>query len=90
MGIVEEVGAAVRHVQPGDRVFAPFGTSCGQCEFCPKDSTPRVSNRVLIYAIVDTNHERRASIISSIIRFQGEDVLNTGASVPDQASLTDW
>lgn len=36
MGIVEEVGAAVRHVQPGDRVFAPFGTSCGQCEFCRK------------------------------------------------------
>ncbi|WP_435065345.1 zinc-dependent alcohol dehydrogenase family protein [Halobaculum sp. EA56] len=36
MGIVEEVGADVRHVQPGDRVFAPFGTSCGQCEFCRK------------------------------------------------------
>jgi alcohol dehydrogenase len=36
MGIVEEVGAAVRHVQPGDRVFAPFGISCGQCEFCRK------------------------------------------------------
>lgn len=36
MGIVEEVGTDVRHVRPGDRVFAPFGTSCGQCEFCRK------------------------------------------------------
>jgi alcohol dehydrogenase len=36
MGIVEEVGADVRHVRPGDRVFAPFGTSCGECEFCRK------------------------------------------------------
>jgi len=36
MGIVEAVGDDVRHVRPGDRVFAPFGTSCGQCEFCCK------------------------------------------------------
>lgn len=34
MGIVEEVGDDVRSVQPGDRVFAPFSISCGQCEFC--------------------------------------------------------
>ncbi len=36
MGIVEEVGEAVRHVEPGDRVFAPFSVSCGECEFCRK------------------------------------------------------
>lgn len=36
MGIVEEVGEEVRHVQPGDRVFAPFAISCGECEFCRK------------------------------------------------------
>ena len=36
MGIVEEVGEEVRHVQPGDRVFAPFASSCGECEFCRK------------------------------------------------------
>ncbi|GAB3685218.1 zinc-dependent alcohol dehydrogenase family protein [Salinarchaeum chitinilyticum] len=36
MGIVREVGDAVRHVQPGDRVFAPFSSSCGSCEFCRK------------------------------------------------------
>lgn len=36
MGIVEEVGDEVRHVAQGDRVFAPFWISCGECEFCRK------------------------------------------------------
>lgn len=36
MGIVEEVGADVTHVRPGDRVLAPFWISCGECEFCRK------------------------------------------------------
>lgn len=36
MGIVEEVGANVRNVKPGDRVLAPFAISCGECEFCRK------------------------------------------------------
>jgi len=36
MGIVEAVGEAVRSVEPGDRVFAPFLVSCGSCEFCRK------------------------------------------------------
>jgi len=36
MGIVEAVGEDVRHVRPGDRVFAPFSISCGECEFCRK------------------------------------------------------
>lgn len=36
MGIVEEVGSAVRSVEPEDRVFAPFSMSCGACEFCRK------------------------------------------------------
>jgi alcohol dehydrogenase len=34
MGIVEEVGDDVTRVDPGDRVFAPFVISCGECEFC--------------------------------------------------------
>ncbi len=34
MGIVEAVGDAVTSVTPGDRVFAPFVISCGECEFC--------------------------------------------------------
>ncbi|WP_248897009.1 zinc-dependent alcohol dehydrogenase family protein [Haloplanus halobius] len=34
MGIVEAVGDDVTSVDPGDRVFAPFVISCGECEFC--------------------------------------------------------
>ena len=36
MGIVEEVGAAVEHVAPGDRVVIPFNISCGECFFCSR------------------------------------------------------
>jgi hypothetical protein len=34
MGIVEEVGAAVSQIRPGDRVVIPFNISCGQCFMC--------------------------------------------------------
>ena len=34
MGIVEEVGAAVTHIGPGDRVVIPFNISCGHCAQC--------------------------------------------------------
>jgi threonine dehydrogenase-like Zn-dependent dehydrogenase len=34
MGIVEEVGSAVTHIQPGDRVVIPFNVSCGHCFMC--------------------------------------------------------
>ena len=34
MGIVEEVGADVSHIQPGDRVVIPFNISCGHCYMC--------------------------------------------------------
>ena len=34
MGIVEEVGAEVRQVQPGDRVVIPFNIACGECWMC--------------------------------------------------------
>jgi threonine dehydrogenase-like Zn-dependent dehydrogenase len=34
MGIVEDVGSAVRTVKKGDRVLAPFAFSDGTCEFC--------------------------------------------------------
>ena len=36
MGIVEEVGAEVSHVKPGDRVVIPFNVSCGHCWMCDK------------------------------------------------------
>jgi threonine dehydrogenase-like Zn-dependent dehydrogenase len=34
MGIVQEVGSAVTHVAPGDRVVIPFNVSCGHCYMC--------------------------------------------------------
>ena len=34
MGIVEEVGAEVTHISPGDRVVIPFNISCGRCFMC--------------------------------------------------------
>ena len=34
LGIVEEVGAEVATVKPGDLVIVPFVFSCGVCDFC--------------------------------------------------------
>ncbi|MEU6040021.1 zinc-dependent alcohol dehydrogenase [Actinomadura sp. NPDC047616] len=34
IGIVEEVGAEVDHIRPGDRVVIPFNISCGHCAMC--------------------------------------------------------
>src|SRR5436309_10055406 len=36
MGVVEEVGAEVSHIRPGDRVVIPFNVSCGHCYMCEK------------------------------------------------------
>jgi len=36
MGIVEEVGAQVTHIRPGDRVVIPFNISCGHCWMCSR------------------------------------------------------
>lgn len=34
MGVVEEVGTAVAHISPGDRVVVPFTVACGRCWMC--------------------------------------------------------
>jgi threonine dehydrogenase-like Zn-dependent dehydrogenase len=34
MGVVEEVGAEVGHLQRGDRVVVPLNISCGTCFYC--------------------------------------------------------
>ena len=33
-GVVEQVGAAVRYVQPGDHVITCLSVFCGHCEYC--------------------------------------------------------
>jgi threonine dehydrogenase-like Zn-dependent dehydrogenase len=37
MGIVEEVGAQVPNLSPGDRVVVPFQIACGSCFMCEQD-----------------------------------------------------
>jgi threonine dehydrogenase-like Zn-dependent dehydrogenase len=37
MGIVEEVGAAVTQIEPGDRVVIPFNIVCGHCWMCERN-----------------------------------------------------
>ncbi len=36
MGVVVEVGSAIRKLKKGDRVVVPFTISCGECFFCRK------------------------------------------------------
>ena len=38
VGIVEQTGADVTTVKPGDRVTVNVETFCGECFFCKKDS----------------------------------------------------
>jgi threonine dehydrogenase-like Zn-dependent dehydrogenase len=44
MGIVEEVGADVEHISPGDRVVIPFNISCGHCYFCDQELYSQCEN----------------------------------------------
>jgi threonine dehydrogenase-like Zn-dependent dehydrogenase len=39
VGVVEQVGAAVTRVRPGDRVVASFHAACGRCWFCVRGQT---------------------------------------------------
>ena len=37
MGIVEEVGSEVEHIEASDRVVIPFNISCGRCWMCDRE-----------------------------------------------------
>jgi len=46
MGVVVEVGTAVKKLKKGDRIVVPFTISCGQCFFCQKQ----------LYSLCDTTN----------------------------------
>jgi threonine dehydrogenase-like Zn-dependent dehydrogenase len=54
MGVVEEAGAAVTAVKPGDRVVIPFVIACGSCFFCQTD----------LFAACETTNTGRGAIIN--------------------------
>jgi len=41
VGRVVETGSSVRKLATGDRVYAPFSTSCGECFYCTRGLTSR-------------------------------------------------
>ena len=41
LGTIEECGPGLHDIRPGDRVLAPFSTSCGECSFCERGLTAR-------------------------------------------------
>lgn len=45
VGVVEQVGSAVTHVKPGDRVTVNVETFCGECFFCKKGFVNNCTDR---------------------------------------------
>ena len=49
IGVVEEVGAAVESVKPGDFVVVPFPYSCGKCPVCKAGAAlTKVTNKATL------------------------------------------
>ncbi|MBD1553255.1 zinc-dependent alcohol dehydrogenase [Pseudomonas typographi] len=54
MGVVEEAGAGVTAVKPGDRVVIPFVIACGSCFFCQHE----------LFAACETTNPGRGAILN--------------------------
>ncbi|MGI5225012.1 zinc-dependent alcohol dehydrogenase [Actinoallomurus sp. CA-142502] len=59
MGVVEEVGAEVTHIRPGDRVVIPFNISCGHCYMCDQK----------LYAQCETTQVREQGMGASLFGY---------------------
>jgi threonine dehydrogenase-like Zn-dependent dehydrogenase len=59
MGVVEEVGSAVTHIRPGDRVVVPFNISCGHCWMCSEE----------LYAQCETTQNREQGTGASLFGY---------------------
>src|ERR1041385_5243318 len=44
VGVVEEIGKAVRNLQKGDRVVIPSTIACGYCSYCRAGYTAQCDN----------------------------------------------
>jgi threonine dehydrogenase-like Zn-dependent dehydrogenase len=59
MGIVEEVGAEVTQIAPGDRVVIPFNISCGHCWMCDQQ----------LYSQCETTQNRKSGMGASLFGY---------------------
>jgi threonine dehydrogenase-like Zn-dependent dehydrogenase len=59
MGVVEEVGAEVKQIVPGDRVVVPFNISCGTCWMCERN----------LFSQCETTQNRKANKGASLFGY---------------------
>jgi Zn-dependent alcohol dehydrogenase len=64
-GTVEQVGAGVTGLEPGDRVVLGWKTSCGECEYCSR-GRPRLCKRPP--AAGPRLHRADGSVLSPVLR----------------------
>ncbi|WP_291799310.1 zinc-dependent alcohol dehydrogenase family protein [Brevibacterium sp.] len=58
VGVVEEVGAAVKTVKPGDFVVGSFVISCGECEICTAGFPGRCVHAEFVHGGIGTQAEK--------------------------------
>jgi len=87
VGVVREVGDAVKTVAPGDRVMVSSMTSCGHCWYCRRGMQPQCENRALFgfsgaYPKLDGGQAEQALIPNA-----DRDLWKLPDSVSDEAAI---